>query len=114
MLSHIHPHSLLAVDLDGTLCESEYWGTGYPKPKKYNIAVVKKLYFSGFHIVIYTARNPLFRMQTEHWLQANGVWYHALVMGERKMGFDLLIDDKAVNSKNFFDDNLWEQIISKE
>ncbi len=110
MLAHLHPHSLLAVDIDGTLCHSEYWGKGTPKPIKENIAIVKKLYFAGYHIVIYTARNPSFRMVTEHWLQKNGVWYHALVMGERKMGFDLLIDDKAINSKDFFDGNIWEQL----
>lgn len=110
----IPSNALIAVDLDGTLCYSEYWGTGNPIPKKSNIEIVNNLYRFGYHIVIYTSRHSSLRMKTEHWLQENDVRYHALVMGERKMGFDLLIDDKAINTRQFFDDGLWKNLIKGE
>ena len=104
------PNALLAVDLDGTLCKSEYWGQGSPVPIVENIEVIKKLYFNGYHIIIYTARHPDYRMRTEHWLRENDVWYHALVMGERKMGADLYIDDKAIHTSRFFGRCMWRHL----
>ena len=40
---------LIAVDLDGVLCEGEFWGEGEPKPKKEMIDLVAELYLRGMN-----------------------------------------------------------------
>ena len=91
---------LIAVDLDGTLCTGEAWTCEQclqVEPKEDIISIVNKMYTSGGHIIIYTARPETFRHETEYWLNKNGVRFHALVMATRKMPCDLYIDDKALN-----------------
>lgn len=43
-------------------------------------------------IIIYTARNPVIRKQTELELKERNIPYHALVMG--KLRADIYVDDK--------------------
>lgn len=104
----------IAFDLDGvigTLVE----GTTEPedryaksKPAVNMIKIVNELYDQGNYIIIYTARgmstykgdatlayNSLFEL-TKNQLQSWGVKHHQLVMG--KIHYDVLIDDKAINS----------------
>lgn len=90
----LKPHSLIAVDLDNTLCEGEFWGGDEPKPKQEMIDKIEKLYKQGHHIIIYTARHRNYFQETEAWLIKYKVWYHALSM--EKMGADLYIDDKSI------------------
>lgn len=105
----------IAVDLDDVICHrsGEYEHLGV---NKYDfcvanvdmVCVVNSLYDDGHHIVIYTARgmsqfegdvetvrNQLFDKTTRQ-LEEWQVRYHELVMG--KIHYDLLIDDKALNS----------------
>jgi len=97
----IKPKSLIAVDLDGTLCEGEFWGGQEPKPKYDVIKKIEELYKAGHHIIICTARHRNYYQETEAWLIKYKVWYHALSM--EKMGCDLLIDDKVLNVKDIED-----------
>jgi len=92
-------NSLIAVDLDGTLCEGEFWGDGEPIPRLDMIALIEKIYKQGHHIIIYTARHRKYYQQTESWLIKHGVYYHALSM--EKMGADLYIDDKCIHCDDF-------------
>gem|GEM_PF-1378742 len=94
----LKPNSLIAVDMDGVLCEGEFWNDSDPKPIKKNIEIVEKLYRAGHHIIIYSARHRKYYQTTEAWLIKNGVYYHALSL--EKLGCDLYIDDKAVNVKD--------------
>jgi hypothetical protein len=108
---------VIAFDLDGVLCDRPK-NIEHLKQDKYkyctpiysNIAIVNNLYDSGFYIKIYTARgmttfannksliyNNLFII-TKNFLDEHGVKYHELVMA--KEHYDLLIDDKALNSNN--------------
>ena len=105
----------IAFDLDDVLC---YRPEGYEHlgPEKYdhckpysgNIDLVNSLYEDGYKIVIYTARGMsqfkgnivdiythLYN-RTNQQLNSWGLKYHSLVMG--KIHYDLLIDDKALNS----------------
>ena len=107
----------IAFDLDDVLC---YRPNGYEHlgPDKYdycepyneNINLVNSLYDDGYKIVIYTARgmsqfngnvydiyNHLFT-KTNQQLNFWGLKYHQLVMG--KIHYDVLIDDKVLNSNN--------------
>lgn len=89
-------NKLIAVDLDGVLCEGEFWGDKEPEPYKERIKYFNKLYKRGAHIIIYTARQPKWFSLTMAWLIKNEVMYHGIVMMQ-KPGADLYIDDKVLN-----------------
>lgn len=113
----------IAFDLDDVLC---YRITGYEHlgPEKYNyckpyienINLVNSLYDEGHKIIIYTARgmsqfngnicdiyNNLY-IKTNEQLNSWGLKYHSLVMG--KIHYDVLIDDKALNSHKISKKNI--------
>jgi len=108
---------IIAFDLDDVLC---YRPEGYEHlgPEKYdhckpytrNIDLVNSLYEDGYKIVIYTARGMsqfkgnivdiythLYN-RTNQQLNSWGLKYHSLVMG--KIHYDVLVDDKVLNSNN--------------
>lgn len=89
-------NKLIAVDLDGTLCEGEFWGEGDPVPKQPMIDTITALYHKGAHIIIYTARQPKYYAETHAWLLKSRVPFHGIVM-QMKPGADIYIDDKALN-----------------
>ena len=109
------------VDIDGTIC-SPTVGRDYhkAKPWKDRIKVLNKLYDEGNYIIYFTARAmgrfsdqphsiasvsaeaalfDLTKQQLDDW----GVKYHELIMG--KPHADLFIDDKGINSDEFFLNN---------
>ena len=95
---------LIYVDIDNTICVTE--GTDYNdvKPMPDRIEKINKLYDEGNTIVYWTARgsvtgidhSELTKKQFKEW----GVKYHELKFG--KPPYDLFIDDKNINSKNYF------------
>ena len=107
----------IAFDLDDVLC---YRPEGYEHlgPEKYdhckpydvNINLVNSLYDDGYKIVIYTARGMTqfkgnvvdiythLYNKTNLQLNSWGLKYHSLVMG--KIHYDVLVDDKVLNSHN--------------
>ena len=95
---------LIAVDLDGTLCEGEFWGEGEPKPKQEVIDLVWKIYKKGAHIIIYTARQPKYYATTLAWLIKHEVPFHGVAMFY-KPGADCYIDDKGVHLEQFMESN---------
>lgn len=95
-----------AFDLDGTLCTNTQgdYENAAPFPKR--ISHVNHLRELGNVILIFTARGATsgrdLRELTEGQLRKWGVKYDRLVLG--KPHFDVLIDDKAVSSAAYFDD----------
>lgn len=90
---------LIAVDLDGTLTTSNAWTEEEcltAEPRCDIIKKVRDLYYDRNTIIIYTARPETMRNETEYWLRKNKVKYHALVMGNSKMGADIYVDDRAI------------------
>jgi uncharacterized HAD superfamily protein len=89
---------VIAVDLDGVLCEGEYWGLKddepEPKPKLDMIRQINKLHRSN-NIVIHTARRRYLAERTMDWLDKYGVKYHSLRFD--KLPTDIYVDDKAWN-----------------
>jgi len=72
---------VIAIDFDGTARKfAEKVNSLYENPENF--------------IVIYTARSPSIRIQTENELIELGIRYHALVMG--KIRADMYVDDKNV------------------
>jgi uncharacterized HAD superfamily protein len=95
---------LIAVDLDGTLCNGESWTDECCMnaiPRQEIIDRTNEAYCSGAHIIIYTARPEWFRASTAYWLSKNKVRYHALMMNPNKMGADVYVDDKAIRPEEF-------------
>src|SRR5579884_3638809 len=89
-------------DLDGTLCdERKTFEKILAAPKLDVIAIVNKLFDTGHHIIIYTARSWAEYKTTEYWLQQNNVRYNQLMCG--KPIYDVWIDDRALNVKNIND-----------
>jgi hypothetical protein len=87
---------LIAVDLDDTLCEGQFWGEEEPKPKQEMINKVWEWYKKGAHIIIYTGRQPMYLPLTQAWLVKHEVPFHGICM-QIKPGADIYIDDRALN-----------------
>lgn len=105
---------VIAFDLDDVLCyrESELGGkvNKYKscKPVKEMIQIANQCYEKGYKVIIYTARGMTGLYGNTHDIYSNlyqltkeqlkewGIKHHQLIMG--KAHYDLLIDDKAVNS----------------
>lgn len=94
-------NKLIAVDLDGTLCHGEFWGEEEPQPILEHIDYIWELYKKGAHIIIYTARDPRYFIQTNAWLMKHNVPFHGITM-QKKIGASLYIDDKSLNIDDVF------------
>ena len=98
-------------DLDHTLCntvkdETGRWRYFEAEPFYNRIEVVNKLWEEGHHIIIETARGCNSKInhyeKTFNQLRSWGLKFHTLRAGV-KYGADYYIDDKAINSEDFFD-----------
>jgi len=92
-------------DLDGTLCTNTEGEYNKAEPFLDRISVVNNLYDLGNTILIDTARGSTTKIDwyelTEKQLKEWGVKYSELRVGV-KLNFDILVDDKCINDKNFF------------
>jgi FMN phosphatase YigB (HAD superfamily) len=93
-----------AFDLDGTLCTLTDGNYETAEPFLDRIMHVNKLFEEGHTILIFTARgatsNRDLRDFTIEQLKNWGLKYERLIMG--KPHFDLLVDDKAINEREYF------------
>tara|TARA_B100001113_G_C20680400_1_gene436163 strand:- start:133 stop:429 length:297 start_codon:yes stop_codon:yes gene_type:complete len=93
------------VDIDGTICETKDGKYTESKPMLCRIKKINDLYDEGHKIIYMTARGAVTKMDwrelTEKQLKEWGCKYHELDVGN-KPHFDLWIDDKAINSEEFF------------
>ena len=103
---HIRPSRkiIYCFDLDKTLCThaKDYMKA---KPKRERIAIVNDLYDNGCTIIINTARGTVSGLKwfkkTSAQLKKWGLKYHQLIVGV-KPHYDFWVDDKAINSEEFF------------
>ena len=98
-------NKIIYVDIDETIClTDESRDYSLSTPIMNNIKKVNELFEEGNTIVYWTARGTLtgidWRSITESQFKQWGVKYHDLKFG--KPSYDLFIDDKNINSKNFF------------
>ena len=96
------------VDIDETIClNEEDKDRDYSKarPIEKNINKINKLYDEGHHIVYWTARGSVSGLDwtdlTKKQLKSWGAKHHAVKLG--KPHYDVFICDKAMNSKDFFE-----------
>lgn len=100
------------IDIDGTICTQTSGGQyNLARPYIKRIEVTNKLYDTGNTIKLFTARGSTlgidYRSLTEEQLSEWGVKYHELHFG--KIDGDIFIDDKSINSEQFFkNSHLWK------
>ena len=99
---------IIYVDIDNTICKTPETGE-YEKAKPLydRIAKINDLYDNGATIVYWTARGTRtgkdWRELTEKQLAKWLVKYHELKF--EKPVYDLLIDDRNINSETYFNGN---------
>jgi len=88
---------IIAVDLDGTLCDGCYWvgDKEHPPVNKEVQKMVWKLDDAGASIIMWTARPWVLMAKTTKWLGQNNLLYPISFRG--KPYADVYIDDKAIN-----------------
>jgi len=102
------------IDVDGTICNNTDGNYHNAIPNEGRIAKINKLYDEGHQIIYLTARGmgrhsnnadlakARFYELTELQLRLWGCKYHKLFLG--KPSGDFYIDDKGINSDEFFRD----------
>jgi uncharacterized HAD superfamily protein len=92
---------IIAVDIDGVLTRKICWTVKECENAEPNWILIKLVndYYKDNEIVIYTARKLSFKKATIKWLKKHGVKYHRF--GQRKMVYDLLIDDHTFNPMDY-------------
>ena len=95
---------LLYVDIDGTICTITNGKYEEAQPIKENINKINKLFDEGNTIVYWTARGSGTGIDwedvTKNQLDSWGAKYHNVKL--KKPFYDIFIDDKAINTKDFF------------
>lgn len=99
---------IIYVDIDETICKTPRRNYKGCSPIKENIDKINKLYDEGNTIVYWTARGStsnidwieLTKTQLNDW----GCKYHRIET-LKKPHFDILIDDRAINSKLSWNNN---------
>jgi uncharacterized HAD superfamily protein len=99
----VKDNSIVAVDLDNTLCEGDSFTDIeciMAKPIQEVIDKVNNLNRKkDCFIVIHTARKEFLREATTYWLRKHEVRYNCLEMN--KLWATYYIDDRAINTKDF-------------
>jgi len=95
---------VIYVDIDNTILDTDGVNYENTKPMKNRIQKINDLYDEGHTIVYWTARGTLSGIDyydlTKSQLDKFGVKYHELKL--KKPYYDLFIDDRNVNSEEYF------------
>lgn len=88
----------LAIDLDGTLLQYDgnYEQYKYGEPMPGALEFVKKLIERGHTVTVFTVRQS--HQQISDYLVSKG--FPRLKVTSTKFGFDMLLDDRAINLPN--------------
>jgi uncharacterized protein YheU (UPF0270 family) len=96
--------SVYMVDIDNTICVSEGSDYANSKPLPERIKKINELYDAGHTVIYWTARGGNSGIdwtdKTHSQLAAWGCKYDEIRM--KKPVYDIWIDDKAINSEDFF------------
>jgi len=97
---------IIYVDIDGTICTITNGQYSDAVPFRSRIEKINKLYDEGNKIVYWTARGSQtgidWREITEKQLNEWGAKHHELSLN--KPHYDLYVDDKTINSYDYFKD----------
>ena len=84
----------IICDIDGVLCNNKRVPYFQKKPNFSTIFHLRKFYYGGYKIILFTSRLSKYRESTKRWLGKFKVPYHQLIMNKPKG--DYYIDDKAI------------------
>jgi len=102
------------VDIDNTITETTGMDYQGAKPIYEKISIINDLYDKGHTITYWTARGTVsgidYYKLTENQLNLWGAKYHNFMVG--KPAFDILIDDKTINTIN--KNEILEWLINKQ
>lgn len=103
-------YKVYAVDFDGTLCEDKYPDIGAPN----NALIISLILLrrQGHKLILWTCRGGEYLKKAVDWCKRQGLEFDAVnenlperiqLYGNdcRKIGYDILIDDKAVSSEEY-------------
>lgn len=94
---------VLAIDIDGTICDEEPQLRSFlAEPKEGAVKAINRLYDEGYIIHLYSTRHSLQWEPTVEWLKKNNIKYHWLILG--KTYADYYIDDKCIPFHNNWDE----------
>lgn len=92
------------IDIDNTICTTENGDYNNSKPMFDRIKKINELYDQGHRIIYWTARGANsgldWKDRTHSQIAAWGCKYDEVRMG--KPSYDIWVDDKAINSEDFF------------
>ena len=101
-------YKVYAVDFDGTLCEDKYPDIGAPN----NALIISLILLrrQGHKLILWTCRGGEYLKKAVEWCKRQGLEFDVVnenlperiqLYGNdcRKIGYDILIDDKAVNQE---------------
>jgi hypothetical protein len=90
-------------DIDGTICSNTHGDYDAAQPFPAVIAAINRLFDSGAHILLFTARGSQtgidWRARTEAQLRRWGVRYHELRFGKPQA--DVYVDDRGISAEEF-------------
>ena len=101
---------IIAVDFDGTLADTDATKIYYPNTKLINYLIKRRE--QGDKIILWTCREGSRLNQAVEWCKGYGLEFDAVNSNipemiewygndTRKIGYDVLIDDKAVNKPKY-------------
>ena len=97
---------IIAIDFDGTICNSNYPALGEPMP--HAIESVRELHQAGHFLILWTCRQGEQLNEALQWCKQNGLSFHAVNdhnpdnlkffggVGGKKVYADVYIDDKNI------------------
>nr|DAE31358.1 MAG TPA: nucleotidase 5'-nucleotidase [virus sp. ctDJ83] len=97
---------IIAIDFDGTICNSNYPALGEPMP--HAIESVRELHQAGHFLILWTCRQGEQLNEALQWCKQNGLSFHAVNdhnpdnlkffggVGGNKVYADVYIDDKNI------------------
>lgn len=92
------------IDIDGTICQNTYGDYDAAEPFLERIAYLNSLFDQGHEIHYWTARGATTGIDwtklTMYQLKTWGCKYTTAKLG--KLAYDVWVDDKAFNDKEFF------------
>jgi uncharacterized HAD superfamily protein len=112
-------HLTIAIDFDGTICDSKWPQCGEPIPGA--IETIRKLHKQGHKVIIWTCRTGEPLIDAIQWLAQHRVPYDAINMNlpekikafggdTRKVSADLYVDDKGLGMRKVKGAALWTMV----
>lgn len=115
---------IVAIDFDGVICEEKFPFIGRPKP--YVVSSIRKIRKAGWRTILWTCRTGRYLKDAKNFLDRWNIkmdayndnsaiteeeWYNLGFSDTRKIGADIVIDDRSIFWKD--EKDIWRIITAK-